>query len=188
MKKMELPPLAKMSPDIWRQAMTFGDSLTGANPRMANWSGHPWEPSNLAADIDYDIMDNCLCIYITGPLDLRCAFRLLAIAQAVDDSITQSVLDLTGVTQIFDSGVAALILLTQELTKRGILGIRTQGLHIDSANLSPYATGSVPGTLRRVFIWSPPAILDQDTLVMPIEVKGVAINSASTGANPKIVE
>ncbi len=86
---------------------------------MANWSGHRWEPSNLAADIDYNIVDNCLRIYIAGPLDLRCAFRLMAIAQAVDDSITQAVLDLTGVTQLFDSGVAALMLFAKELTKRG---------------------------------------------------------------------
>ncbi len=33
MKKMALPPLAKNSPDNWRQAMTFGDTLTGANPQ-----------------------------------------------------------------------------------------------------------------------------------------------------------
>ncbi len=188
MKKMALPPLANRSPASWRQAMTFGDCLTGASHDLASWRGHQWEPSNLAADIDYDILDHCLCISISGPLDLRCAFRLLAIAQAVDDSITQCVLDLTGVTQIFDSGVAALILLTQELTKRGIGGIRTQGLHIDSTSLSPYATGSVPATLRRVFVWSPPAILDQDPLVMPIEVKGIAINRTSTGASPQIVE
>ena len=127
-------------------------------------------------------------ISITGPLDLRCAFRLLAIAHAVDDSINQSVLDLTGVNQIFDFGVATLILLTQDFTKRGIVGIRTQGLDFDSATLSPYATGFVPGTLRRVFIWSPPAVLDQNPLIMPIEVKGIAINNTSTGASPKIVE
>lgn len=188
MKKMELPPTASQTPELWRQAMTFGDRLTGTEPDISSWRGQRWEPSNLAADIDYDIADHCLRIHIGGPLDLRCAFRLMAIAQAVDDSISQAVLDLTGVTQIFDSGVAALILFAKELTKRGVSGIRTQGLDLDKSTLSPYATGSVPSTLRRVFVWSPPAILDMDPLVMPIEVRGISISNPATGPCPKVGE
>ena len=69
-----------------------------------------------------------LHIKVSGPLDLRCASRLLAIARTVDDSVVACRLGLAGVTQVFDSGLATLILLTKTLASRGIGWISIEDL------------------------------------------------------------
>lgn len=91
-----------------------------------------------AADLSYVIQDGVLRIDVSGPMDLRCVFRLLRIGQAVDDSISECVLDLTNVDRVFDSGVAALILLSKELMIRGVKTIRIDGRKLESAALKPY--------------------------------------------------
>ncbi len=91
-----------------------------------------------AADLSYVIQDGVLRIDVSGPLDLRCVFRLLRIGQAVDDSITECVLDLTDVERVFDSGVAALLLFSKELTVRGVKTIRIDGRKLESAALQPF--------------------------------------------------
>jgi ABC-type transporter Mla MlaB component len=91
-----------------------------------------------SAEIDYRVNDGTLHIQVEGPLDLRCLFRLICIGQAVDDSISECVLDLTGVDQVFDSGLAALLVLSRELTRRGVERIRIQGIKLESPTLSPF--------------------------------------------------
>jgi ABC-type transporter Mla MlaB component len=91
-----------------------------------------------SAEVDYRVNDGTLHIQVEGPLDLRCLFRLICIGQAVDDSISECVLDLTGVDQIFDSGLAALLVLSKELTQRGVERIRIQGIELESPTLSPF--------------------------------------------------
>jgi ABC-type transporter Mla MlaB component len=91
-----------------------------------------------SAEVDYRLKDGTLHIQIEGPLDLRCLFRLICIGQAVDDSIFECVLDLTGVDQVFDSGLAALLVLSKELTRRGVERIRIQGIELESPTLSPF--------------------------------------------------
>ena len=90
-----------------------------------------------AADLDYEIHDGHLRIRIDGSLDLRCAFALLLMGQAVDESIDACTLDLTGVDRIFDSGIAALVLVARALKDKGVEQIRIYGLDIDSATLKP---------------------------------------------------
>lgn len=91
-----------------------------------------------AADLDYEIDDGLLRIRIDGSLDLRCAFALLLIGQAVDESIDACTLDLTGVDRIFDSGIATLVLLTRALKDKGVEQIRIHGLDLDSTTLKPF--------------------------------------------------
>jgi ABC-type transporter Mla MlaB component len=91
-----------------------------------------------AADLDYEIDDGHLQIRIDGPLDLRCAFALLLIGQTVDKSIVACTLDLTSVDRIFDSGIAALVLVTRALKEKGVKKIRIHGLDLDSATLKPF--------------------------------------------------
>lgn len=91
-----------------------------------------------AADLDYEVDDGLLRIRIDGPLDLRCAFSLLLIGQTVDDSIDACTLDLTGVDRIFDSGIAALVLVARALKAKGVEQIRIYGLDLDSATLKPF--------------------------------------------------
>ena len=112
-----------------------------------------WENLGLAADIDYEVQNGILRIAIHGPLDLRCTTRLLAIAQAIDDTISACCLSLEGGTRVFDSGVRALILLAKALTHQGVESIRIEGLDLNRPSLSPYRTGSVASSLRRVFTW-----------------------------------
>ena len=107
----------------------------------------------LAADIDYDIHDGVLSIAVRGPLDLRCTTRLLAISRAADDSIASCRLILDGVTRVFDSGIAALILLAKVLTHRGVDRIRIEGLDLNRPSLSPYRSGTVAASMRRIFTW-----------------------------------
>jgi ABC-type transporter Mla MlaB component len=57
--------------------------------------------------------------------------------QAVDESIDACTLDLTGVDRIFDSGIAALVLVARALKDKGVEQIRIFGLDIDSATLKP---------------------------------------------------
>ncbi|EGV20360.1 STAS domain-containing protein [Thiocapsa marina] len=91
-----------------------------------------------AADLEYEVDDGHLSIRIEGPLDLRCAFALLLIGQTVDESIDTCTLDLTSVDPIFDSGIAALVLVTRELKEKGVERIRIHGLDLDSATLKPF--------------------------------------------------
>jgi ABC-type transporter Mla MlaB component len=90
------------------------------------------------ADLEYEVEEGILRIRIDGPLDLRCAFALLLIGQTVDDSIDACTLDLTGVDQVFDSGIAALVLVAKELTRKGVGRIRIQGLDLESPTLQPF--------------------------------------------------
>lgn len=90
------------------------------------------------AELDYSIEQGTLRIGVCGPLDLRCLFRLLGIGQAVDDSISECLIDLRGVDRVFDSGIAALVLLARELTTRGVARIRILGLSDRTGALSPY--------------------------------------------------
>lgn len=78
------------------------------------------DDQDVAADIVYERRNAVLHIKISGPLDLRCASRLLAIARAADDSVVACRLGLSGVTQVFDSGLATLMLLTKILASHGI--------------------------------------------------------------------
>lgn len=98
--------------------------------------------SSLVSDtteLDYSVDAGRLRIDVSGPLDLRCWFRLLGIGQAVDDSISECLIDLSHVDRVFDSGIAALVVLARELTKRGVARIRIHGLHHDNtASLAPY--------------------------------------------------
>ncbi|NCC28337.1 MAG: hypothetical protein EOM22_09385 [Gammaproteobacteria bacterium] len=91
-----------------------------------------------AADLDYEIDDGHLHIRIDGSLDLRCAFALLLIGQAVDESIDACTLDLTSVDRIFDSGIAALVLVAKALKDKGVAQIRIRGLDLESATLQPF--------------------------------------------------
>ncbi|MCK7580422.1 MAG: hypothetical protein MZV65_35435 [Chromatiales bacterium] len=51
---------------------------------------------DIAADIVYELQSKVLHIKVSGPLDLRCASRLLAIARTVDDSVVACRLGLAG--------------------------------------------------------------------------------------------
>lgn len=149
-----LPP---SNPHPWREAVCIGLCSTGMDDiklpsgnAVAEVAG---ENLGLAADIDYDIKDGVLSIRVTGPLDLRCTTRLLAITHAIDDSIASCRLILDGVTRVFDSGIAALILLAKVLTRQGVDRIRIEGLDLNRPSLSPYRTGTVAASMRRVFTW-----------------------------------
>jgi ABC-type transporter Mla MlaB component len=91
--------------------------------------------TNPPANLEYDIDEGILHIRIDGPLDLRCAFALLLIGRTVDDSIEACTLDLTGVDQVFDSGIAALVLVARELKNKGVEEIRMHGLDLESPTL-----------------------------------------------------
>jgi ABC-type transporter Mla MlaB component len=91
-----------------------------------------------AADLDYEIEDGHLRIRIDGSLDLRCAFALLLIGQAADKSIDSCTLDLTSVDRIFDSGIAALVLVARALKDKGVEQIRIYGLDLDSMTLKSF--------------------------------------------------
>ncbi len=95
------------------------------------------EPSP-GAILDYSIGDGHLRIEIKGVLDLRCAFALLLIVKAVDDSIRSCVLDASEVEQVFDSGIAALILAANALTDIGVGQVEICGLDRDSIILKPF--------------------------------------------------
>lgn len=90
------------------------------------------EDQDAAADIVYERRNAVLHIKISGPLDLRCASRLLAIARAADDSVVACRLGLSGVTQVFDSGLATLMLLTKILAAHGIGRISIEDLKLNS--------------------------------------------------------
>ncbi|NCA70238.1 MAG: hypothetical protein EOM91_09030 [Sphingobacteriia bacterium] len=98
------------------------------------------DAADVSADLDYRIEEGTLRIHVFGPLDLRCVFRLLGIGRAVDDSIRECLIDLSGVSRVFDSGVAALVLFAHELTKSGVAKIRIRGYELRSASLLPYLT------------------------------------------------
>lgn len=105
-------------------------------------TAHPYSrghaTTNPPANLEYDIDEGILRIRIDGPLDLRCAFALLLIGRTVDDSIEACTLDLTGVDQVFDSGIAALILVARELRRKGVGQIRMHGLDLESPTLRPF--------------------------------------------------
>lgn len=171
MKQLSLPPSQRAPRGIRRPAATVGLGYGRDEWRSGPWRDPAWESTALAADLDYDIQGGVLYIRIRGPLDLRCIFQLIAIGKTADESITSCVLDLRGVNKIFDSGVAALILLARELTERGVGHIHIQEPDINRTALSPYITGSIPSFLRKACVRSSPGIFDTDPMVMPIEVK-----------------
>jgi len=142
----------------WRQAISIGFGGVGRYQVASQQCEAEVEQddSSRAADIAYDVHKGDLCITVKGPLDLRCIFRFLAIARAVEDGIAACRLNLEGVTWVFDSGIAALILLAKALTRKGIDKIRIDGLDLDQPGLSPYRMGSVAASMRRGFIWSVP--------------------------------
>jgi ABC-type transporter Mla MlaB component len=84
------------------------------------------DDANRVATLDYSISDGTLSIRISGPLDLRCAFPLLRIGQAIDGSISTCVLDLTQVDRLLDSGIAALMLVSEQLARDGVKTIRVR--------------------------------------------------------------
>ena len=139
----------------WREAISIGLSTTGMDDIKLPGGGAQVERETLglAADIDYDIGDGVLSIAVKGPLDMRCITRFMAITRAVDDSIAACHLSMHGVTQVFDSGIGALILLAKALTHRGVDRIRIDGLDLNRPSLSPYRTGTVAASMRRVFTW-----------------------------------
>jgi ABC-type transporter Mla MlaB component len=171
MKQLSLPPLQRAPRSNRRQAVTVGLGYGRDEWGSGLWRRSAWESTARAADLDYDIQEGVLHIRIRGPLDLRCIFQLIAIGKSADEGITSCVLDLTGVNKVFDSGVAALILLARELTERGVGRIHVQGPDLNRTALSPYITGSIPSFLRKVCVLSSPGIFDTDPMVMPIEVK-----------------
>lgn len=171
MKPLSLPSLQRAPRGKWRQAATVGPGYGRYEWRLGPWRDPAWESTALAADLDYDIQDGVLYIRIRGPLDLRCTFQLIAIGKTAGEGIRHCVLDLTGVNKIFDSGVAALILLARELTERGVGRLHIQGPDLNLTALSPYITGSIPSLLRKVCVRSSPGIFDSDPMVMPIEVQ-----------------
>lgn len=95
------------------------------------------EPST-GAVLDYSIDAGHLHIDVKGVLDLRCAFALLLIVKTVDDSIHSCVLDVSAVEEVFDSGVAALILATNALKDSGVGQVEIHGIDSDSVVLKPY--------------------------------------------------
>ena len=78
------------------------------------------EDRDIPADIVYELRDSVLRIKVFGSLDLCCIFCLLVIARAVDDSVSACHLVFSEVTQVYDSGLAALILLTKHLAENGV--------------------------------------------------------------------
>lgn len=89
------------------------------------------DDANRVATLDYSISDGTLSIRIIGPLDLRCAFPLLRIGQAIDGSISTCVLDLTQVDRLLDSGIAALMLVSEQLARDGVKTIQVRSRHGD---------------------------------------------------------
>jgi ABC-type transporter Mla MlaB component len=102
------------------------------------WSAGSRQTPSPGASLDYTVDEGTLRISIEGSLDLRCAFALLLMVQAVDDSISSCVLDVSAVEQVFDSGIAALVSTAQALTDKGVDKIRIQGLDLQSAILQPF--------------------------------------------------
>lgn len=98
-------------------------------------------PSHLPPVIDHDRRNGLLTIEITGPLDLRSAFRLLEIADTVDDTVVACRLGLDGVTRVFDSGVAAVMALINALTKKGVSWICIDGPGSEGRIGQPTAAG-----------------------------------------------
>jgi hypothetical protein len=86
------------------------------------------QPRLLPAHVEGDIRNAVLYIEVIGPLDLRCIFRMQAIAGAVDQPLVASRIHLEGVTRIFDSGVAALVILLRVLAEKGIRWIYVDGI------------------------------------------------------------
>jgi ABC-type transporter Mla MlaB component len=76
--------------------------------------------SQRAAEIHHRVDGRQLCILVSGPLDLRCSFRFLAIVSNLNEEVAFCRLDLSRVTQTFSSGLAALILLIRALETKGI--------------------------------------------------------------------
>jgi ABC-type transporter Mla MlaB component len=101
-------------------------------------TGDAWEDTHACASLDYSLEDGLLRIRVMGPLDLRCAFALQGLLQAIDDSVRGCILDLSGVEQVFDSGIAVLILAVGTLQREGISDIRIQGIELDTALLRPF--------------------------------------------------
>jgi ABC-type transporter Mla MlaB component len=89
------------------------------------------DDANRMATLDYSISDGTLSIRIAGPLDLRCAFPLLRVGQAIDGSITTCILDVTEVDRLLDSGIAALMLVSEQLARDGVQTIRLRSHHGD---------------------------------------------------------
>ncbi|UHD17060.1 STAS domain-containing protein [Thiocapsa bogorovii] len=113
----------------------LGDDRRGGTKQTGNRNPRIAAP---AADLDYEIEDGHLRIRIDGPLDLRCAFALSLIGQTVDESIDACTFDLTSVDRIFDSGIAALVLVARQLQEKGVEQIRIHGIDLDSATLRPF--------------------------------------------------
>jgi ABC-type transporter Mla MlaB component len=89
------------------------------------------DDANRMATLDYSISEGTLSIRIAGPLDLRCAFPLLRVGQAVDGSISTCILDVTEVDRLLDSGIAALMLVSEQLARDGVQTIRVRSHYGD---------------------------------------------------------
>ena len=124
-----LPPLllTGMSASEWLQRISsqlhrLSDThrRLRINPAQSHQHQQQTQAATHPADIDEDIRNAVLYIDVVGPLDLRCIFRMLAIVRAIDQPLIASRINLEGVTRIFDSGIAALIILVRALTEKGI--------------------------------------------------------------------
>jgi anti-anti-sigma regulatory factor len=115
------------------------DRSIGLDPTVgARSTGNDWGDIHTCASLDYTLEDGLLQIRISGPLDLRCAFVLQGLVQAIDDSVHGCVIDLSGVDRVFDSGIAILLLAVGALQREGIKDIRIQGIDLDTALLRPF--------------------------------------------------
>ncbi|NBC48754.1 MAG: hypothetical protein GVY22_12325 [Gammaproteobacteria bacterium] len=99
-----------------------GDTLSSAPPPAA---------------IHHHVRQGVLYIEVFGPLDLRCTFRMLAIARSADEHVAACRLGLLGVTSVFDSGIAALMLLVKVLAGRSVSWIWVSGLGLGFARTDP---------------------------------------------------
>jgi ABC-type transporter Mla MlaB component len=103
--------------------------LQGRSAMLARAQDH--DDANRVATLDYSISEGTLSIRIAGPLDLRCAFPLLRVGQAIDGSISTCILDVTKVDRLLDSGIAALMLVSEQLARDGVQTIRVRSHHGD---------------------------------------------------------
>jgi ABC-type transporter Mla MlaB component len=120
---LPLPPssLNASRPGEWFESISpplhrLREALSRSPPETTTHT----QTGTLAAEIDYDVRNAVLHIQVFGPLNLRCALRMRSIAAAVDETLIAAHIRLAGVTRVFDSGIAALMVLVKALADRGI--------------------------------------------------------------------
>jgi hypothetical protein len=126
-----LPLFDTMSSRDWLRTVSGYLSRLHHDRRLAQ--GEALSATPPPAAIHHHVRRGVLYIDVSGPLDLRCTFRMLAIARGIDAPIVACRLGLLGVTRVFDSGVAALMLLVQVLASKGVSWIWVNGLGLGFA-------------------------------------------------------